>query len=252
MAVQKQANPKDNLAAVKHMYRYKNIMLCLCLLILLAHPISTAIASAQTIQSKITIINTTKKEQLKNRVLLDARDLKICQASSVSGAKCLAANTFHSNQGDLASFYDIGWAFGTANLKETDDVLIFADKAQDRNALAGLLFLAGHQKVSVWTGKISELQKLLGSAAGQGRGILRSEIYSGIMRDHYIALPDEIEALDKNGWQIVIVPNLKPDLELKDKKLLIAGKSPIKNIATFAQLQAEGQHHLLLSIDNKP
>ena len=227
-------------------------MLELCFSLLLVQPISTVLASAQTIQSKITILNTATQEQLKNRVLLDARDIKICQTSSVSGAKCLAANTFHSKQGDLASFYDIGWAFGTANLKETDDVLVFANVPQDRNALAGLLFLAGHQKVSIWSGKISELQKLLGSAAGQGRGILRSEIYSGVMRDHYIALPDEIEALEKNGWQIVIVPNLKPDHELKYKKLLIAGKSPIKNIATFAQLQAEGQHHLLLSIDKKP
>lgn len=227
-------------------------MLELCFSLLLVHPISTVLASAQTIQSKITILNTATQEQLKNRVLLDARDLKICQTSSVSGAKCLPANTFHSKQGDLASFYDIGWAFGTANLKETDDVLVFADEAQDRNALAGLLFLAGHHKVSYWSGKVSELQKILGSAAGQSRGILRTHIYSGVMRDSYIALLYEIEVLEKNGWQIANVSNIEPDLKLKDKKLLIAGKSPIKNIATFAQLQAEGHHQLLLITDKKP
>jgi hypothetical protein len=220
-------------------------------LILSALPVSVLLASTQTNHSKITIINTATQAQLKNKVLVDARNLKSCQASSVTGAKCLPADTFHSKKGDLASFYDIGWAFGTANLKETDDVLVFADEPQDRNALAGLLFLAGHHKVAYWSGKVSELQKLVGSAAGQSRGILRTHIYLGIMRDNYIALSNEIESLKKKGWQVILESNLKPGFKLKNKKLLIAGKSPIKNIATFAQLQAEGKHQLLLSIDKK-
>lgn len=223
-------------------------MLPMYFLILLSQPTSVVLASARSTLSKITILNTETQIQLKNRVLLDARDLKVCNTSSVTGAKCLPANTFYSKQGDLASFYDIGWAFGTANLKETDDVLVFADKPQDRNALAGLLFLAGHHKVSFWSGKIADLQKLFGSDAGQSRGIVRSHIYSGVMRDNSIALPDEIEALEKKGWLIANASNLKPNLKLKDKKLLITGENPIKNIATFAQLNAEGQHHLLLSI----
>jgi hypothetical protein len=227
--------------------RYHILKRNLFFLLLIALPFH----AAQAGQSKINILTSTTATQLKQMVLLDARNLKACLTSSVAGAKCLPANTFHSKKGDLASFYDIGWAFGTANLKETADVLVFADEPQDRYALSGLLFLAGHHKVSYWSGKISELQKLLGSAAGWSRGILRTNIYRGIMRDNYIALPNEIEAFQNNGWQIALTSKLNPGLKLKNKKLLIAGISPITNIATFAQLLAEGHYQLLLSLDKK-
>jgi len=220
-------------------------------LVLIVQTSSALLASNQTIPSKISILNSATKAQLNNMVLLDARNLKVCQTISVTGAKCLPANTFHSKQGNLASFYDIGWAFGTANLKETDDVLVFADQPQDRNALAGLLFLAGHHKVSYWSGKVSKLQNLLGSAGGQSRGILRTRIYQGIMRDHYIVSPNEFEKLKQNGWQLTLNSDFQAGIKLTNKKLLIAGTSPIQNIATFAQLQAKGQNQLLLSIDKE-
>ena len=71
------------------------------------------------------------------------------------------------------------------------------------------------------------------------------------MRDHYIALSDEIEALKKNNWQLMPYLKTEPNAQLKIKKQLIAGKSPIKNIATFARKLAEGQQNILLSIDKK-
>lgn len=233
------------------MLAVKTILLKLCYLVLVVQPNSVLLAANETAPSKISILSSATKMQLHNMVLLDARNLKTCQAISVAGAKCLPANTFHSKQGDLASFYDIGWVFGTANLKETDDVLVFADQPQDRNALAGLLFLAGHHKVSYWSGKVSELQHLLGKAGGQSRGILRTRIYQGIMRDHYIVFPNEFEKLKKNGWQLALNSDFQAGIKLTDKKLLIAGISPIQNIATFAQLQAKGQNQLLLSIDKE-
>ena len=196
--------------------------------------------------SKINILGSTSLSELQQMVLLDARDLKVCQSSSVKGAKCLPANTFHSQKGQLASFGDIRWAFGTANLKEVDNVLVFSDKPRDRELLTGLLFLAGQHKITYWTGEVSELQLLLGKAAGQSRGILRTHIYSGIMRDNYIALDNKIKTLQNSGWQLVTtsVPKLN-----NEKKLLITGPSPITNISTFTKLHSEGQHQLLVKIN---
>ncbi len=222
---------------------------------------SIVLASLTLLTSQLaaSTINTLKKVSsaidLQQVVLLDARDLKTCQTSSVKGAKCLPANTFHSQKNQLASFYDIGWAFGTADLKETDHVLVFADKPQDRNFLAGLLFLAGQHKISTWLGKISDLQKALGKGVGNNRGILRTHIYSGLMRDNYIAQTNEIDILQQKGWRLIsesrVNPSNKTIQKSIDEKLIVWGSSPIKNIATFAQLQAEGQHQILLSIDDK-
>ena len=222
---------------------------------------SIVLASLTLFTSQLTAstINTLKKvssaTDLQQVVLLDARDLKTCQRSSVKGAKCLPANTFHSQTDQLASFYDIGWAFGTADLKETDHVLVFADKALDRNFLAGLLFLSGQHKISTWLGKTSDLQKVIGEGAGNNRGILRTHIYSGLMRDNYIAQPNEIKILQKKGWRLVsesiVNPSNKTIQKSIDEKLIVWGPSPIKNIATFAQLKAEGRHQILLSIDDK-
>lgn len=222
---------------------------------------SIALASLTLFTSQLaaSAISSVKKvsslTDLQQVVLLDARDLKICQTSSVKDAKCLPANTFHSQKGQLASFYDIGWALGTADLKETDHVLVFADKPQDRNLLAGLLLLAGQHKISTWLGKASDLQKIFGKGAGNNRGILRTHIYSGVMRDNYIAQANEIKILQKRGWRLIsesIVNSSNKTIQKPiDEKLIVSGSSPLKNIATFAQLQAEGQHQILLSIDDK-
>lgn len=224
-------------------------LLTLCYLALSTLPFSASLASQQAVDSKITILSKVTKEQLQNKVLLDARELKTCQTSSVTGAKCLPTNTFHSPQGNLASFYNIAWAFSTAGLKETDDVLIFSDKAQDRAALAGLLFLSGQHKVSYWSGEVTDLQRLLSKAPGKGRGIIRSHIYRGVMRDKYIALPSEIKKLQKMGWRVVGAGKLASEPSSKERKLIINGKQPIKNIAKFAELNAKGHDQLLLSID---
>jgi len=232
------------------MLSVKVYLLSLCCLALLMLPFSEFLASQQSVNSKITVINEVTKEQLQNKVLLDAREFKTCQASSVTGAICLPTNTFHSPQGNLASFYNIAWAFSTAGLEDTDDVLIFSDKDQDRMALSGILFLSGQHKVSYWSGKVSELQKLLGESSGKSRGVIRSHIYRGTMRDNYLVLPDEIKKLQKLRWRVVGADKLSSELSLKERKLIISGKQhPIKNIAKFAELNAKGKHQLLLSID---
>lgn len=195
--------------------------------------------------ARINILAEASLSELQQMVLVDARSLKSCQSLSVKGAKCLPANTFYSPKGQLASFGDIRWALGTANLKESDNILVFAEKPQDRYFLAGLLFLAGQQKVSYWSGTISELQDLLGKASGQSRGILRTHIYSGIMRDHFAVLANEVKALKESGWQLSTTTKIKLN---KIKKLIIMGRSPIKNLSTFAKLHAEGNHQLLVSI----
>jgi len=213
------------------MYRLK-IRLLVLLPVLLNGGLALLASSnlfAQSAQPTITIIDSATKTQLKQMVLLDARDLKTCQTSSVAGSRCLPASNFHSKEGELASFYDIGWAFGTANLKESDNILVFADDPQDRNFLAGLLFLAGQHKIAYWSGKTAKLQAILGKATGKPRGILRSHIYSGLMRDGYIVLPN--------------------DPVSSSRLLVIAKESPVTSIAAFAQTLAEGNEKARVIID---
>jgi hypothetical protein len=183
-------------------------------------------------QPTIMTLNTTTKTQLQKMVLLDARDLKICQSSSVSGAYCLPASDFYAKNGELASFYDIGWAFGTAGLKESDNTLVFSDRAQDGYLLAGLLFLSGQQKVTYWTGTIRQLQALFGESAGKPRGILRSHVYSGVMQDSYLVL-DNDSATEKYH---------------KHQKI-VTEKTPVASVTTFARLLSKGKQQIALNIN---
>lgn len=185
------------------------------------------------------------KSRLQQMVLIDARPLDICLSSSVSGARCLSANTFQSKMGELASFRDIVWALGTAHLSASDEILIFADAPRQRDAIAGILFLSGHQQIWYWPGTTKQLQRLLGGAPGQGRGLTRSKIYAARMRDHLIVLDDELEALHKAGWQLVT----EETTHAKKQPLIVAANSPLASLALFARLYSSGHQKLRVMVD---
>ncbi len=188
----------------------------------------------------------TDSTRLSQMVLVDARELAECQGSSVTGARCLPAQTFQSAQGELASFRDITWVFGTADLQHSDEVLVFADDSYQRDAVIGLLYLAGHQQLWRWPGSTKELQKVLGPSAGQTRALTRSSLYQGVMRDHFIVIEDELEGYQQTGWYLV---GTDVDQTQKTQALIAAAGTPLALIALFAQLKSAGYQSLKVVVD---
>jgi len=170
------------------------------------------------------------KSQIDSFILLDASTLSNCQTESVKTAKCLPAETFQSDQNILASFYDITWVFGTAGLEGNEKLLVFADKAEQRDALIALLYLAGHSKVWRWSDSKSSLQNQLGKAKGQNRGIIRSKYYTAKMRDKNLVLRSEINKLRQKGWI------LSKENKRQDNPIIVYGKNPLDSLAKFTQL----------------
>jgi len=192
-----------------------------------------------------TILNldkTSTKDQIKKMILVDASSLSRCQKESVKTAKCLPSNTFQSDLGVLASFYDITWVFGTAGLQGSEELLVFADTEKQRDALLGLLYLAGHKKLWRWNAKKSELQNVLGLGKGQRRGIIRSKYYIASMRDESLVLPHELEPLKKQGW-VLSAENIN-----KTQQTIIIGKKPLDALALFTRLFMQKTEKQLLKI----
>ncbi len=202
----------------------------------------------QIANATILNINTlSPKSQLENMVLLDASNLSSCQKESVKMAKCLPANTFQSPKGVLASFYDITWVFGTTNLQGNERILVFADTEKQRDALLALLFLSGHENLWRWNAKKDDLKNILGKGSGQGRGIIRSKYYIAKMRDEYLVLPQELEALKNQGW------NISNQSSLTAIKTIIIGIKPLDALARFTQLfMQKTEKHLLKILIHPP
>ncbi len=197
-------------------------------------------------QASIQTLNPSSPVALNKMVLLDVRAIGLCLDSSVSGARCLPARTFYSKEYGLASFHHVNWALGTLGLSENDDLLVFADNEADRDAVAGLLFLAGQLKVSRWAGEMKQLQTLLGADSGQPRGVTRTHVYAGTTRDKFIALTQEIPTLQQTGW---ILSSAQPSSETVRANTIVTAGSPMMAIAVFARLLANGHQTLKVVID---
>jgi len=191
-------------------------------------------------------MKTASAEALGNWVLLDARTAERCMDSSVSGAHCLPSNTFFAENGDLASFYHINWVLGTMGLSESDDLLVFSDTAIERDAVAGLLFLAGQARVSRWVGKIKALQNVLGAGPGKGRGRTRSSVYTGVTRDQFMTFTEARTGLQ--GTALRTSPGLPASPKEADNTVVYAD-TPISAIARFTRLLADGQEATQVMID---
>jgi thiosulfate/3-mercaptopyruvate sulfurtransferase len=204
------------------------------------------IAAALPSQASIQTLTSSSSSTLDKIKLLDARTIEQCLDSSVSGALCLPAGTFYSKEYGLASFHHINWVLGTMGLSENDHLLVFADNTVDRDAVAGLLFLAGQRKVSRWDGEMMQLQNLLGAGSGQARGATRTHIYAGATRDKFITLAREIPTLQQAGWTI---SSAQLSSEAVPANTIVSADSPMIAVAIFATLLANGHQTLKVVID---
>lgn len=207
---------------------------CLTSFLLLVFQTQTAYADIENLN------NESVKSQINHLILLDASSLTSCQAESVKMAKCLPSETFQSDKNILASFYHIAWVLGTSGLQGNEEVLVFADNEDQRDALISILYLAGQKKIWRWNANKSDLIKRFGKAKGQTRGIIRSHYYTVKMRHNTLVLMSEIESLKQQGW---VLSNKDQSLH---KPTIVAGKNPLDSLARFTQFfMSKTENHQL-------
>lgn len=123
--------------------------------------------------------------------IIDTRSAVLCEKASLPGARCLPARNFFGPHKRLANFSGVLWLLGTVGLTGSEHVLIVGNKSVDKEAMAGLLFIAGQQKISILKQAIGSL-KDTNLTPGVTRSKSREEIYQSTMRSGRIVLRDDL------------------------------------------------------------
>ena len=134
-------------------------------------------------------------------VTVDTRALEACAAKSIAGARCLPADAFLGPHRRLANFREILWLLGAAGLDGDEHVLVAGDAPEARDFVAGVLYLAGHKRVSILSRSLSQGAGLPADALGPGqeRAMTREKVFQAPLRDHLIVLRGELVGLIGDG-----------------------------------------------------
>lgn len=134
-------------------------------------------------------------------VTVDTRALEACAAKSIAGARCLPAAAFLGPHRRLADFREILWLLGAAGLDGGEHVLVAGDAPGARDFVAGVLYLAGHKRVSILSRSLSQGAGLAADALGPGRerAMTREKVFQAPLRDHLIVLRGELAGLIGDG-----------------------------------------------------
>ncbi|MBC8258256.1 MAG: hypothetical protein H8E38_04515 [SAR324 cluster bacterium] len=136
-------------------------------------------------------------------IVVDVRQEQSCLQGSLAGARCLPAADFFGPHGRLINTAELSWLLGTAGLSGGEHVLVVGNSPLKRDFVAGILFLAGQQKLSILTVPFLELTKnSTALTPGQKRLNTRSAVHSQPFRSKLIILRTELSALTK-GKQII-------------------------------------------------
>ena len=120
-------------------------------------------------------------------IIIDAREPERCEAASLNGARCLPARDFLGPHRRLANFSGLLWLLGTVGLTGAEHVLVTGDQSTNKEFLAGVLYLAGQRKISVFTAPLKTLPEGQ-MAPGTSRSKTRENVYRAAMREPRIVL----------------------------------------------------------------
>ena len=133
-------------------------------------------------------------------IIVDVRPQELCLKGSLSGARCLPAGDFFGPHGRLINFTDLSWLLGTAGLSGSEHVLVVGISPLERDFVAGILYLAGQQKVTILGISFAELEdKSADLSPGRKRSNIRSTVHSAPFRSEMIILRNELDALLKSN-----------------------------------------------------
>ncbi|MBT3361957.1 MAG: hypothetical protein HN403_20225, partial [Rhodospirillales bacterium] len=126
----------------------------------------------------------------KGAVVLDTRRGEACEKQSLAGARCLSAQAFLGPHERLAGFANIAWVLGSAGLSGAESVLVVGDVPQQRDFVAGLLYLMGQSQVSVLTRGMKTTGA--SSGPGQGRAMVRTAVWQAQARSNTLVFKNEL------------------------------------------------------------
>lgn len=127
-------------------------------------------------------------------VVLDVRPLADCERASVPGARCLPAGDLLGPHGRLPSFRQIAWLLGTLGLSGRETLVVAGERAQRRDFVAGILYLAGQRRVLILQRPLQAALHAAGLAEtpGRPRSLLADPIYQGRPRARLIVWRAEL------------------------------------------------------------
>ncbi|OED42776.1 hypothetical protein AB833_05425 [Chromatiales bacterium (ex Bugula neritina AB1)] len=134
-------------------------------------------------------------------VIIDTRTLASCRKSTLKTARCLPVEDILAPNGRLANWSGIMWLLGSAGLTGTETILVTGQRSDRRDFIAGLLVLAGQQRVTIVQTPLSEL--ISDGVRGSVRSTTRSSIYTARMRSELIVLRNEL--VESADGQLVLL-----------------------------------------------
>jgi thiosulfate/3-mercaptopyruvate sulfurtransferase len=176
----------------------RKVVFVLCLLFIVFTSVEKAFTSpAFSYSSKVDTGSDT--------IIIDVRAQQLCLKGSLSGARCLPASDFFGPHGRLVNFPDLSWLLGTVGLSGSEHVLVVGNSPMKRDFVAGIIYLAGQQKVTILSVSFAELEaNSIDFSAGEKRANTRYAVHSRPFRAELIIFRNELDAL--------LTSNKLPDL----------------------------------------
>lgn len=105
----------------------------------------------------------------------------------------------------MANFSGILWLLGTAGLTGAEHVMVIGDSSEDKEFLAGLLYLAGQRKITLQTRPWAILREAYSEhPPGRARAMIRQAVYQTPMREQGIVLRRELAELLGNDKLLLL------------------------------------------------
>lgn len=126
--------------------------------------------------------------------VIDTRPAELCGKASFLGARCLPPEEVLGPHRRLPNFSALLWLLGTAGLNGRERVLVVGDNGSRRDFIAGLLYLAGQEQISVLNTRISGRTEI-SAGPGLAHSKIRENVFVAPMRSERIVLRHELKAL---------------------------------------------------------
>ncbi|MCW2306652.1 rhodanese-like domain-containing protein [Rhodobium gokarnense] len=141
-------------------------------------------------------------------VVVDSRDADTCAGGAPARAetepRCVPIAAVIGPNGRLASFRDVAWFLGTVGLDGSETVLVIGARERDRDAVAGLLHLAGQKGVLVWQRPINALGEDFATVSGRISEPARRAVFREPTRDDRIVLRDDLQRMLAGGGVLLL------------------------------------------------
>ena len=126
--------------------------------------------------------------------VIDTRSAELCRKNSLAGARCLPPEDVLGPHRRMPNLSGLLWLLGTAGLSGSERVLVVGDNKNRRDFIAGTLYLAGQEQVTVLDARITGSEEYQ-TGPGLMRSKIRETVFVAPMRADRIVLRNELKVL---------------------------------------------------------